>query len=304
MLPGLVAGVCVGLGVVLAARGLRPSRPALTAGLARLEGGNPRHSEATAAALGGDGIRARTRSGVLAWVTRVLESTGSDLGVIRGDLRVAGRPIEKHLVDKALLAWVFAGLPLATATLLRAGGVLVPWGLVPVASLILAAVGFVVPDLTLRSEAARRRREFRHALGAYLELVVIVVAGGGGTETALHEAADAGDHWALDEIRRALGASRVSGTAPWLALQRLGEELGVDDLTELAASVGLAGERGARVRASLAAKASSMREHQLAEIEEEAQAATERMSVPVVLLLFGFLAFVLYPALQFVLEGL
>ena len=58
------------------------------------------------------------------------------------------------------------------------------------------------------------------------------------------------------------------------------------------------------MRASLAAKGASLRAHELAEAETAAQAATERMSLPVVLLFAGFLAFVGYPAVEHVLTGL
>ena len=50
-----------------------------------------------------------------------------------------------------------------------------------------------------------------------------------------------------------------SGEPPWPGLDRLGTELGVPELNELAASVTLAGDEGARVRASIAAKARAMR---------------------------------------------
>jgi hypothetical protein len=87
-------------------------------------------------------------------------------------------------------------------------------------------------------------------------------------------------------------------------LERLGNELGVAELGELAASVGLAGAEGAKVRASLGAKAASLRSHQLAEAETTAQTATEKMSLPVVLLFAGFLCFIGYPAIERVLAGL
>jgi uncharacterized membrane protein len=48
----------------------------------------------------------------------------------------------------------------------------------------------------------------------------------------------------------------------------------------------------------------SLRAHQLAEAETQAQAATERMSLPVVLLFAGFLVFIGYPAIARILAGL
>jgi len=78
----------------------------------------------------------------------------------------------------------------------------------------------------------------------------------------------------------------------------------VAELTELAASLTLAGTEGAKVRASLAAKATSLRNRQLADAETTAQAATERMSLPLVLLFAGFLLLIGYPAVVHVLTGI
>ena len=72
--------------------------------------------------------------------------------------------------------------------------------------------------------------------------------------------------------------------------------MGVPELEEAAASVGLSGTEGARVRQSLAARAASLRSHRRADAEAEAHMATQRMTVTMVLLLIGFLAFVLFPA--------
>ena len=47
----------------------------------------------------------------------------------------------------------------------------------------------------------------------------------------------------------------------------------------------------------MSAKADTVRGHQIAETEAAAEAATERMTVPVAVLLFGFLVFIAYPAI-------
>jgi hypothetical protein len=61
---------------------------------------------------------------------------------------------------------------------------------------------------------------------------------------------------------------------------RLAEELAIPDLREPAASVTLAGDSSAKVKTSLAAKAQALRTKSLANVEEAAQAASERMSLP------------------------
>jgi tight adherence protein C len=122
------------------------------------------------------------------------------------------------------------------------------------------------------------------------------LAGGMGVESALIAAAEIGDGHVSRRIARALALSRDSGETPWSALDRLGRELGIGELNEIAAAVSLAGSEGARIRSTLAAKAASIRRHELADAEAEANALTERLFLPGVLLMVGFLLFIGYPA--------
>jgi Flp pilus assembly protein TadB len=180
---------------------------------------------------------------------------------------------------------------------LVAMGVRLPVWLVPLGCVAVAVAGWVLPDLALRDQAELQRRAFRHALSAYLDLVNILLAGGAGIETALYAAADVGEGWGFERLRHALDRARLTGQSPWDSFARLGESLDVTELSELAASVSLAGSHGARIRSSLAAKADALRGHQVAEAEAAAEAATERMTIPVTVMLAGFLVFIAFPAL-------
>ncbi|MFJ7213597.1 type II secretion system F family protein [Amycolatopsis sp. NPDC098790] len=220
------------------------------------------------------------------------------------DLRVLGRGTDTHLAVKALLACAGLLTPLVLQGLLVLAfvhlGVEVPLTL----AAVLAAAGFLAPDLEVLGKAARARAEFRAALSAFLDLVWITLAGGAGVEAALLAAADVGHGGAFDQLRRALDAAQLTRTAPWSILRRLGDELDISELAELAASISLAGTEGAKVRTSLAAKAAALRTHLVADAEADAQAATERMALPVTLLFLGFLGFIAYPAVTQVLNGL
>lgn len=298
MTLALLAGAGFGLGCWLVLRGLYPPRPPLAAVLARLDG---RLGPALMPAeIGGDdGIAVRLGQPLAAL------GAGSGIGLarLRRDLAVSGRSLDRHLGEKVFLAVFGALLAPATSGALALGGASLPLAVPLWALPVLGVGGFFVPDIGVRAEAAARRRDFRHTLGSFLDLVVIALAGGGGVEGALEDAAGIGRGWAFAQIRTALAAARVRRETPWAALGRLGSDIGVAELVEMAASVGLAGTEGAKVRASLAAKAESLRAHQLAEAEGEAQAATERMSLPVVLLFAGFLVFIGYPAIARVLNG-
>jgi len=152
----------------------------------------------------------------------------------------------------------------------------------------------------LSKDAARARRTFSYALSSYLDLASVLLAGGAGSETALIAAAATGDSWSFRMLRETLESARAGRTPSWRAFGELGRRIGVVDLERLAGSMQLAGEHGAKVRVSLATQADALRARQIGEIEADAQAATERMGVPTVLLFVGFIALLGYPALELV----
>jgi hypothetical protein len=231
-------------------------------------------------------------------------AAGLPTASVRRDLAVLERPVDSYLVEKATLT--LGGLLVPGSAVAAVGALDGGIGLqVPLAVAAgCALVGFVAPDLRVRRRAARRRADFRHALSAYLDLVVISLAGGAGVDSALHDSLNAGHGWAFQQLGGALSAARLTRTTPWSVLNQLGTELDISELTELAASVSLAGTEGARVRQSLSAKAAALRGRELADAETAAGEATERMSLPVVALLLGFLVFIAYPGVSQVLTGL
>ena len=300
MILGLICGAGVGLGVLLVLRGARQPRPALALSLERLRPGY--EDPAAASVLGGrleaHGARLGER------LALAVDKTGLRLASTRADLAVTGKPLERFYLDKVLFAvFGFVFIPAAVAFASMAG-VSLPV-IVPVwVSLVFGVVGFFLPDLLIRGEAAEARRGFRHALSAFLELVRINLAGGAGIEGALHDSVSVGSGWAFDRLREALALARLSGETPWAALGRLGVELRIDELIELSSSLVLAGSEGAKIKESLAAKADSMRRHEAAVAEAKAQEASERMSVPIAVLLFGFLIFLGYPAVAHIFTSL
>jgi len=245
------------------------------------------------------------------FLTRLLGETWIDSPLgrrlvddVAADLRITETSAAEHLASRvgiALTGLLWAPL---TAALMALGGIDIGFVLPLWVSIGLAPVGFLYPSLSLRTKAADRRRSFRHAFSSFLDIVSISLAGGKGVESALYAGAEAGQGWAFVELRRALLEARLLGETPWAGFARLGHDLAVPELGELAASASLAGGEGARVRVSLAAKARSLRLRGLTEIEAAAQSASERMSLPIVALMVGFIVFLVYPAIDQVLNGL
>jgi tight adherence protein C len=292
----LLAGTGFGLGLLLIATALAPRKVSLADALAALT--REPHSPLVTVDAGGWAARLGRPAVTL------LAGLGLPTQAARRDLAILARPPERQLAEQATAA--VAGLLLAPAVtgLLAAGGLVLPWQLPAVGAIALAGAGFAAPALAVRHEAATRRADVRHALAAFLDLVVIALAGGGGVEAALTYAGAAGTGWAFTQIRGALESARLTRRPPWEALGQLGHELSVAELGELSASITLAGTEGAKVKASLAAKAAALRARQLTDAETTAQAATEKMSLPLVLLFAGFLLLIGYPAVVHVLTGL
>lgn len=179
-------------------------------------------------------------------------------------------------------------------------------GLLPGIGLLISGVaaGMAIPVARLRRRAHQARRQAVRAVGTTLDLVVMCLAGGMGVEGALQAAAGIGDDPFSRRLSTALAAAATAGVAPWDRLAALGDELGVAELVELGSAIALAGTEGARVRSTLAAKADALRTRQLATEETAANTVTERMFLPGVLLLIGFLLFIGYPAVARILSGL
>lgn len=287
MILGLAAlGSGVGIGLFVIARAISP-KPAPLASV--LYG-----HRSTAPTIVGPGLEAKLGRVAL----RVTSAFGVDMSTRAVEMRLTERTPARHALDKLIGTIGGVGVPLFVGVALSSIGVASPAAGVFGFAAAGAVAGWLLPDIALSEDAQKRRRAFRHALSSYLDLVNVIIAGGGGIQTALYTAAEAGDGWAFAAIRRALDRARLTNRSPWDTFAELAEELDVPELAELAASVALAGSQGARIRASLAAKADTLRGHQIAETEAAAESATERMTIPVAVLLFGFLVFVAYPAVQ------
>lgn len=234
----------------------------------------------------------------------VLAALGLPTHRTQARLAACDRVASDYLAQKAAMAVLGLLVPPVVGMMLLAAGMPVTpawavgaWG-------VFALVLWTAPDLEIRDQARERSDHMRHTVAAVCDLVVIALAGGAGVNGALHDATRASDTWAMRRLRTALQSATLRHEPPWTALQDLGARYQVPAATELAASLRLAGADGARVRASLSAKATSLRTQHLAELEADAQSATERMSLPVVLMFAGFLILIGYPALHLVLTGM
>ena len=296
-----LTGAVLGLGLFLLVRAIAPGRKGAVASVAEIDAlraRNAAHHPVPGAATGPEptgafaGPRARLGERLAAFYLR----QGWELRSLRSDLDVLERGWENFLATKVLLA--AAGLffgPFLFSLAWLAGFGKSP--LIPVwLALFFAALFFMLPDLEVRRDAADKRRDLRRVVGAYLDLVAMNLAGGRGLPEALKAASEVSEGWALRRIRDALADARITGQSQWQALGQLGVRLGVDELKDLSASLALVADDGAKVRASLAARAETMRHRELAEIEGSAGEKSQSMLVAQLMLCAGFLVFLIFPA--------
>ena len=212
LLYGVLAGALTGFGLLAVVLALRPARPTISATLARLDA--TRAPSPVSSAFIREGLTG-WRASLGSALAQAMADRGIALASTRADLNVVGRSVEGFLVSSVLFG--VAGLvfgPLLVALLYLVG--LAAGAALPLALALLGAVfGALLPTLELRSQAGKRRRDFRHAVGAFLDLVSMNLAGGRGVPEALTMAAQIGGGWPFARIRDTLAFARLQGLTPW-----------------------------------------------------------------------------------------
>jgi tight adherence protein C len=290
MITVILAGAAAGAGLFLLVFALVPRRLSLARQIAALDAPAYQPTRRT----GGNESEFSRRLGTL--LARLCAEQGWEFPSLRSNLALAGKSLEEYLATKVLLAcFGLIVVPVLFAVLGIAGihiSVVIPvW-----AALAAAAVFFFLPDLELKQKADQRRKDFRHAVGAFLDLVAMSLAGGRGVPEALMGASEVGSGWAMWLIKDALANARIIGQTPWQALGALGEELKVDELRDLSAALSLVAEDGAKVRESLTARAASLRRKEIADLEGQAGERSQSMLVAQMLMCAGFMLFLIFPA--------
>lgn len=294
----MVCGAVVGVGLLLGIRLLDRSAPDGPVALLQLDTDRRRFRQEVSLTADRrhqeESLRMR-RLG--AGLRRTLDARGIHLPTsVRADLGVTGRSLEGHLATSLMggVAGFFVPILLLAPVGVVTGGVPV---VVPIwLALIGVLFGALLPTTHLRTVAADRRRDFRHVVSSFLDLVAMNLAGGRGVPEALSSAAGISDGWAFVRIRDTLETARLQGITPWAALGELGEELSIDELRDMATALALVAEDGAKVRESLTARAVTMRRRELADTEGRAQTRSQSMLMAQMLLCVGFLLFLTYPA--------
>ena len=213
------------------------------------------------------------------------------------DLALLGMTPAGFLARKMAYALVGLVLPGVLATGAILVGMNIPWVAPAFVCLVATVAGFLLPDIQVRSKAAKARAEFSRALACFVDLVALERSCGSGTKQALDTAADIGDSWVFHRLRERLDRATWAGMTGWDGLNQMAGDLGLSDLSDVADIMRLSGAEGAGIYRILRAKARSMREALLLTDVTRANETNEKMSVPVSVLGIVFLAILIGPAL-------
>ncbi|MEV0704867.1 pilus assembly protein TadB [Saccharopolyspora sp. NPDC050389] len=248
------------------------------------------------------GWRAHRRR-LLAWLTRRAERTQHRwLALPVRDLNLLDTTPAAYMATR--LRWTACSI--AAATLFTAApaavGMALPLGMSVVIVLAAGVVGAMVPAWRLREQAKAAREDCRRVLAVYLDLVAHERAAGHAPAQALREAAGVGGHWLFLRLHRTLVHAEHSGHSPWDALRDLGDRIGLRDLVAVADLAATAAE-GAAIYTSVTAHAARLRSAAVSTDKADANARTERLTLPVTALMLGFLILVLYPTIGRLIAG-
>ena len=216
-------------------------------------------------------------------------------------LRISGRSVERHYTTKALLAAAGLALPLLLAALL---GILMGAAAAPIAlaAPVVATGAFFVPDLLLAAGDEDTSQDATEALLTYFDLVTLErLANRSGTQ-ALRAAAGVSDVTVFSAIRDALERARLEQRPPYPELRRLGTELGLPALVDIADVMSL-DESGASLATALRARVKELRDAHLTRAKIQAAAVSERMTFFMVIPALVFAAFFLVPPILRLLAG-
>jgi Type II secretion system (T2SS), protein F len=309
---GGLAGAALGLGVAVMAAGWSRPDPDLPTTLARIDGRTPHPTTPDTSGAGpgpeeggtSERAAARMARAAAAWLAATRTDLADHPAVaalrlrrLTKDLDLLGETLELLLVRKAGYALLGLVFPTVFTTALALTGTRLPWTLPALASLVLAAVLFMVPDLDVRSRAGQAREQLRRAVCLYIELVALERAADAGPIEAVERAARLGQAPAFTRIRAALTQARLDGDPPWHGLHTLAEATGVVELGDLADIMSTSGRQGTAVYTSLRARATSLRTALTSQDAAAANAASERMVIPVAFLGLVFTALLAYPAI-------
>ena len=200
----------------------------------------------------------------MSWWTRLVRRVPG--AVPDSDVAVLGWSRDRFLLTRVTTTIGYAAAGPALATLSGLLDLGLPLAVPAVFTLAGALLGWTGAARSVRARAEDAREELRFALVSFLQQAGLLRQGGAGVATALSLPARLlADGWAMRRIADELAIAERAGQMPWEGLRRFGEQVGVDELTDLSAIAAGAGQDGAAVVDTLLKRAESLRDELLAD---------------------------------------
>jgi tight adherence protein C len=234
-----------------------------------------------------------------------LKGQGADQAVTRSLLAHAGYRHPNAVVTYAgirlLLAGVLAGATALVVSVL--GGSATGVALV---AMYMAAMGYILPLLVVRSKLRRRQKEITLNLPDALDLLVVCVEAGLGLNQAFVRVAD--EIHPLSEVTATefhlMNLEIRAGTPREEALRNLFERSGVEDLRTLTNIMIQADRFGTSIAGALRIHSETLRDKRRQRAEEAAAKTTIKMIFPLVLCIFpAMFVVIIGPAIIQILEA-
>jgi tight adherence protein C len=159
---------------------------------------------------------------------------------------------------------------------------------------LMAAAGYYLPALWLRSRASSRQREVRRSMPDALDLLTICVEAGLGFDGAMARVAEKWDNELSREFTRVLQEIQL-GKLRREALRNMADRVDVSEMSTFVAAIVQAEELGVSIATVLRIQAEEMRTRRRQRAEELARQAPIKM-LPAI-------AFLIFPAIFVVLLG-
>jgi tight adherence protein C len=170
------------------------------------------------------------------------------------------------------------------------------------APIVIAAIGFFLPLLWLRTKINRRKKEIIKALPDAMDLLTITVEAGMGFDGALQKVAEKWENELSKAFAKVVQEMRL-GVIRREALRNMSYNMDVPDVTSFVAAIIQADQLGVSIAKILRVQSEQMRTKRRQRAEEQANKAPIKMLFPMVFLIFPALFVVLLgPALLIIME--
>lgn len=209
-----------------------------------------------------------------------------------------------HLIDldaHAVASRVLIGSTIGTLATALGAGVLVAGGRLPASPLWLVVAGVVGAGAgwTLWRDVigriARRRRDLGSAAADLVQLVAVGLTTDQSVDEAVRFALSVDRGADFELFRHEIAAAPLRGLTVWEALDRLGHDLDLRELRDLATAVERQGLEGVSITATVTAMATALRERALDRLEREADRANAALAGPTLCFVVTTLVFLAYP---------